>query len=288
MTINRTLFGNTEDGQPVYLYTLANNSGMTAKITNYGGIVTALTVPGINGRADDVVLGFDSLEQYTRPPHPYFGTIVGRFCNRIAKAQFTLDQVCCKLAANNGDNHLHGGIKGFDKVVWGAEEFKGEKGVGLRLHYLSKDGEEGYPGNLSVNVTYTLTHTNQLKIDYHAQTDKPTPVNLTHHSYFNLKGAGSGDILDHQLTLYAGQYAPTDEQLIPTGQLVPVNGTPLDFTTSTVIGERIADVKGGYDVSYMVDNWEKTQLGPRQVAEVYEPASGRVMEVFSTEPDIHF
>jgi aldose 1-epimerase len=290
MTITKTLFGNTPDGRQVYLYTLDNGCGMTVKITNYGGIVTALTVPDKHGRPGDVVLGFDNFEQYLQD-HPYFGAIVGRFCNRIKNARFTLNGIPYELAANDGPNHLHGGITGFDKVLWKPEEFSGGDDVGLRLCYVSKDGEEGYPGNLDVCVMYSITDSNRLIIDFSAKTDAATPVNLTHHGYFNLKGAGCGDILDHRLAIYAGQYAPSDERLIPTGELPAVIGTPLDFNTPTDIGARIHEVTdgcgNGYDTSYLVDGWTESHLKLRHAADVYEPVSGRVMEVLSTEPDIH-
>jgi aldose 1-epimerase len=287
MSISRTFFGKTGDGESVDLYTLTNADKMVVKITNYGCIVTSIMVADKNGKWDDVVLGFDSLEKYLAG-HPYFGAVVGRYGNRIAKARFMLAGVTYKLAANNGENHLHGGIKGFDKVVWKAEEIKGEKEVGVRLTYLGKDGEEGYPGNLSAVVTYTLTNDNELKIHYRAETDKPTPVNLTHHSYFNLGGAGSGDILGHELTLYADRYTPVDEGLIPTGELKPVKDTPMDFTTPTAIGKRIHEVKGGYDHNYVLNNWNEVQPSLRLAAKVEEPISGRVMEVWTTEPGMQF
>jgi aldose 1-epimerase len=286
MIITKTRFGTSKDGQPIYLYTFANRSGMIVEITNYGGIVTSLVVPDKNDKPADIVLGFDAYKNYLQP-HPFFGAIAGRVCNRISNAQFKLNGVTYKLTANDGDNHLHGGITGFDRVVWEAEDFNEDDQMGLRLHYLSKDGEEGYPGNLSVDVTYTLTSDNSLKIDYTAETDKATPVNLTHHSYFNLKGAGCGDILDHRLTLHASRYAPVDNQLIPTGKLKSVKGTPVDFTTPTLIGERIKDVKGGFDFSYMLDNWNAKKHELRLAAEVHEPTSGRIMEVLTTEPGIH-
>jgi aldose 1-epimerase len=284
MSIIKSDFGKTKEGQAVDLYTLTNDSGMVVKITNYGGIVTSLTVPDKNGKFDDVVLGFDSLDQYLEG-HPYFGALVGRYGNRIAKGKFTLNGTEYKLAANNGENHLHGGIKGFDKVVWNAEIVKQENEVGVKLSYLSKDGEEGYPGNLSVVVTYTLTKNNELKINYEAETDKPTPVNLTHHSYFNLKGAGNGDILGHLLTIDADRFTPVDEGLIPTGELKSVKDTPMDFTVPKAIGERINQVKGGYDHNYVLNGWDGSL---RLAAKVVEPLSGREMEVWTTEPGLQF
>jgi aldose 1-epimerase len=284
MSIIKSDFGKTKEGQPVDLYTLTNTNGMTGKITNYGGIVTSLLVQDKNSQLDDVVLGFDSLDKYLEG-HPYFGAVVGRYGNRIAKGKFTLNGIEYQLATNNGENHLHGGIKGFDKVVWNAEIVKKENQVGVKLSYLSKDGEEGYPGNLSAVVTYTLTKNNELKIHYEAETDKPTPVNLTHHSYFNLKGAGNGDILGHLLTFDADRFTPVDEGLIPTGELKSVKDTPMDFTGSTAIGERIIRVKGGYDHNYVLNDWDGSI---KLVAKISEPTSGRVMEVWTTEPGLQF
>lgn len=284
MSIKKEFFGETKDGEKVDLYTLINGSGMIVKITNYGGIVTTIIVPDKKGEFADVVLGFDNLEDYLGA-HPYFGAIVGRYGNRIAKGKFTLNGVTYTLATNNGNNHLHGGMKGFDKVVWQAREIKTENEVGVRLSYVSKDGEEGYPGNLSVFVTYSLNDDNEFKIDYMAETDKPTPVNLTHHSYFNLEGAGSGDILGHLLTIHADQYTSVDDELIPTGELKQVEETPLDFRRPIAIGARIKDVKGGYDHNYVLNN---TDGSLRLVARVTAPGSGRVMDVLTTEPGIQF
>ncbi|MCX6582876.1 MAG: galactose mutarotase [Candidatus Aminicenantes bacterium] len=293
MGITKVFFGKTETGQAVDLFTLTNGKGMTVKIANYGGIVTSLTAPDKNGKFSDVVLGFDTLEKYLAG-HPYFGAIVGRYGNRIAKGKFSLNGSQYKLAVNNGENHLHGGIKGFDKVVWQAEAIRKENEVGLRLHYLSKDGEEGYPGNLSVVVVYTLTGNNELKIDYEAETDKPTPVNLTHHSYFNLAGEDPGDsgdsggsagILGHLLTIHADRFTPVDEGLIPTGELKNVQDTPMDFITPRAIGERISLVVGGYDHNYVLNNWDGSL---KFAAGVSEPVSGRVMEVWTTEPGLQF
>ena len=224
-------FGKTPDGTPVELYVLSNGR-ITAKVMTYGGIITELHVPDRQGKTADVVLGFDTLDAYLAR-NPHFGAITGRVANRIAKASFTLDGHEYKLAANNGPNTLHGGLKGFDKVVWKAEDVSGPDGPAVKLTYTSRDGEEGFPGNLSVGVTYTVTRDDALRIDYTATTDKATPVNLTNHSYFNLAGHGSGTILAHELTLAADQYTPADETLIPTGELEPVRGTPLDFTSPT-------------------------------------------------------
>ncbi|MCI0490666.1 MAG: galactose mutarotase [Blastocatellia bacterium] len=286
--IEKQPFGKTSDGQAVDLYTLTNTGGVEVKITNYGGTVVSLKVPDRNGHKADVVLGHDNLDGYMTN-NPYFGSIIGRYGNRIGKGRFSLNGQEYTLAKNNGENHLHGGIKGFDKVVWEAKEIDDKDGAGLSLNYVSKDGEEGYPGNLSVTVVYTLTDDNELKIDYTAATDKDTVVNLTHHSYFNL--AGEGSILDHELMLEAGRFTPVDTGLIPTGELRSVKGTPMDFTQPTAIGARIDDdyeqlVLGkGYD-----HNWALESGGGKLslAARVSEPKAGRVMEVYTTEPGIQF
>ena len=283
-------FGTTADGKAVKLYILTNSNGLTAKITNYGGIIVALHVPDRNGKLADIVLGYETLDAYVQN-NPYFGAIVGRYANRIAKGEFTLDGVKYTLARNNGDNHLHGGIKGFDKVVWSAESFKKPDSVGLKLTYLSKDGEEGYPGNLTCTVTYTLTNGNELKILCEAQTDKPTVVNVSYHSYFNLAGQGSGDILAHELLIDADRCTPVDAGLIPTGELQRVKGTPLDFTRPAAIGARIdADDQqlkfgGGYDHNFVLN---KTGNELTLAAKVYEPTTGRVLEIHTTQPGIQF
>jgi len=285
-TVEKKDFGKTSEGTPVDLYVLTNDKGMTGKITNHGGIVTELHVPDRDGKLADVVLGFDNLDDYLKG-HPFFGCLVGRVTNRIARGRFTLDGKEYKLATNNGPNTLHGGLKGFDKVVWKAESFKDEKGVGVRLKYISKDGEEGFPGTLSTTVTYTLTDDNALRIDYKATTDKATPVNLTNHSYFNLAGHGAGTILDHDLMIAADKYTPVDETLIPTGKIEPVRGTPLDFTATTRIGKRIEQVGGnptGYDHNYVLRQGEGK--GPWLAARVTEPKSGRILEVHTTEPGV--
>jgi aldose 1-epimerase len=290
MDLQKKTFGKTADGTVVDLYTLTNANGLKAAIMTYGAIVVSLEVPDRNGKLDDIVLGFDSLEEYLKG-HPYFGAIVGRYGNRIGKAKFTLNGVEYQLAANNNGNHLHGGIKGFDKVVWKAEPVKKDNAVGVKLSYLSKDGEEGYPGNLAVTVIYTLTNSDELKIEYKATTDKPTPINVTHHSYFNLAGQGSGDILSHELMLNADRFTPVDEGLIPTGELRPVNGTPFDFTWPTTIGSRINLANEqlkfglGYDHNFVLNSGGgKLALA----AKLYEPTTGRVMEVHTTEPGIQF
>lgn len=281
MQISKAPFGQIED-EKVYLYTLTNNQSMIVEITNYGGIVTSIVVPDKTGHFDDVVLGFDNLDEYLENA-PYFGAIIGRYANRIAKGSFILDGVAYKLAINNGPNHLHGGIMGFDKVIWDAETFEENKQVGLTLHYLSKDGEEGYPGNLDVTVRYILTKNNELKIDYKATTDKATPVNLTHHSYFNLSGTLDRNILDHSLWIDADRYIVVNETLIPTGELGDVNG-PMDFRTTKKIGDDIAHVDGGYDHNYVLNN----EGGLTLVATLSDSLSGRIMEVYTTEPGIQF
>ncbi len=277
-------FGRLPDGTVIELYTLNNSHGLRARIMTYGAIVVSLEVPDRVGKVADVTLGYDSLEGYLETT-PYFGAIVGRYGNRIAKGKFTLDGVEYTLATNNGENHLHGGIKGFDKVVWTAEPVREDDAVGVAMSYLSPDGEEGYPGNLKCVVTYWITENNELKVTYRAETDRATPVNLTHHSYFNLAGQGTGDILGHELMLNADRYTPVDAGLIPTGELRAVAGTPFDFTTPHTIGERIAQVEGGYDHNFVL-NREGADL--TLAARVVEPSSGRVMEIFTTEPGIQF
>ncbi len=283
-------FGKTLDGIEVYVYTLKNAGGMEARITNYGGILISLKVPDRSGKLDDVVLGYDSLSQYISNS-PYFGAIVGRYANRIGKAKFILNGHDYALAANNGPNSLHGGIKGFDKVVWNVNGVDSKPGKSLALTYLSKDGEEGYPGNLTVEVVYSLTDSNELRVDYKAMTDKPTVLNLTHHSYFNLAGAGNGDILSHELYIDADRFTPIDSTLITTGELRPVKGTPMDFTKPTAIGARINEKDEqlkyglGYDFNWVL-NKKDSEL--KLAARVQEPTSGRVMEVFTTEPGIQF
>ncbi|MBN8820992.1 MULTISPECIES: aldose epimerase family protein [unclassified Spirosoma] len=288
--IEKTTYGQLPNGQTADLYTLHNASGMTAKITTYGGIVVGLTAPDKDGKFEDVTLGFDSLSSYVKN-NPFFGALVGRYGNRIAKGKFTLDGKNYTLVTNNFGNHLHGGTVGFDKVLWTATPVEGDEPA-LKLTYTSKDGEEGYPGNLSVEVTYTLQKDNALKIDYQATTDKPTVVNLTNHTYFNLTGGAKRDVMDHELTLNADRFLPVDKTLIPTGVLQPVAGTPFDFTKPTVIGKRINDSSDvqikyglGYDHAWIL-NGSGDSL--KLAATVYEPTSGRVMEVRTTEPAIQF
>jgi aldose 1-epimerase len=286
-SVEKMEFGKTSDGKTVDLYVLTNPAGLKAKIMSYGALVTELLVPDRDGKLDDVVLGFEDLEGYLKG-HPYFGATVGRVANRIAKGRFTLDGKEYKLATNNGPNALHGGLKGFDKVVWKGEAMETPDGPAVKFTYTSPDGEEGYPGNLAVAVTFTLTAQNELKIDYKATTDQATPVNLSNHSYFNLAGAKSGDILGHELMLVADKYTPVDDTLIPTGEIKSVKGTPLDFTTPATIGSRIGELKGtpgGYDHNFVLNSSDgKLALGAR----VREPKTGRVMEMFTTEPGVQF
>lgn len=286
MAIQRQPFGHLPDGSAVELYTLTNPHGLKVRIMTYGATLVALEVPDKNGLLADIVLGHDALEGYLDPAkNPYFGSIVGRYGNRIAKGRFSLDGVDYQLATNNGPNHLHGGIKGFDKVLWSAEPLEEERAVGVKLTYLSPDGEEGYPGNLRVTVVYWLTAEDEMKITYEAETDRATPVNLTHHSYFNLAGEGQRDILDHELMLNADYFTPVDEKLIPTGEIAPVVGTPWDFTRPKRIGAEIASVPGGYDHNFVLRG-QPEEL--RLAARVTEPSSGRLMEIWTTEPGLQF
>jgi aldose 1-epimerase len=281
-------FGRTADGKEVLLFSLRNSKGAEALISNYGGIVTSLKVPDRNGKFSDVVLGYDNLADYLKDS-PYFGALIGRYGNRIARGKFTLDGHEYTLATNNYPNALHGGLKGFDKVVWDAGILASPGGAALKLTYLSKDGDQGYPGNLSVTVVYTLTEENALKVEYTATTDKDTVINLTQHSYFNL--AGRDTILNHVVMIPADKFTPVDSTLIPTGELQPVAGTPFDFRTPTAIGARISEdneqVKfgKGYDHNWVL-NKPMGQLG--LMARVTEPTSGRVLEVISTEPGLQF
>ena len=289
MDIDVTAFGETGDGQAVRLYRLSNGKGMTAEVMTYGAIVTSLAVPDKDGKVGDVVLGYDNLADYIKNS-PYFGAIVGRYGNRIGKGRFTLDGTQYTLATNDNENHLHGGVKGFDKVVWDDEPVWRPDGVGVKLRYVSKDGEEGYPGTLDATVIYVLTKKNELRIEYAATTDKATPVNLTHHGYFNLTGCRR-DILGHGLMLNADRFTPVDAGLIPTGHLVSVGDTPMDFRQMTAIGARIDDnfqqleFGGGYD-----HNWVLNKRGGAmsRAAKVYEPTTGRIMEVWTTEPGVQF
>ncbi len=287
-TIEKSAFGVTAKGVAVDRYTLTNSGGMSASIITLGGTVTALKAKDRDKKLADVVLGHDSVEGYEKAS-PFFGCVVGRYGNRIAKGRFTLNGETYRLAINNGENHLHGGLAGFDKVVWNATTKIADAGASLILSYRSKDGEEGYPGNLDVTMTYTLTDNDELRIDYAATSDKPTVINLTHHGYFNLNGAGQGDVLDHLLEIDADRFTPVDHTAIPTGELRSVKGTPMDFTKPTRIGENIdanddqLAVGGGYDHNYVLnDQSDKLSFCARAVSE----KSGRTMEVWTTEPGV--
>ena len=283
MNIKKESFGQTPDGRQIDLYALTNTNGLKAKIMTYGGILVSLEVPDRNGKLGDIVLGYDKLDGYIKN-NPYFGSTVGRYGNRIAKGRFTLNGIEYQLTTNEGENHLHGGVKGFDKAVWNAEEVKTKESVGVKLTYLSKDGEQGYPGNLACTVIYTLTENDELKISYEATTDKATPINLTNHSYFNLTG-GKRDILGQELMVDADRFTPVDDRLIPTGELKSVKNSPMDFTKPKTIGSRIDQVPGGYDHNYVLNSGGGTLA---LAAKVYEPTSGRVMEIHTTEPGFQF
>jgi len=286
--VTKAPFGNLPDGTPIEIYTLKNGNGMEARICTYGGIVVSLTARDRNGQFADVVLGYDNLDGYVKNNSPYFGCLVGRYGNRIGGAKFTLEGKTCTLAANNGPNSLHGGLKGFDKVVWKAKPLTG---AALELTYLSKDGEEGFPGNLEVTAVYRLTEDNSLRLDFTAKTDKTTVCNLTQHSYFNLRGQGNGDVLCHKVYINSDKTTPVDKELITTGGYAPVDGTPFDFRKPTTIGARINDPDTvlqygpGYDHNWVI-NKPFGKLGLQ--ARVYEPTSGRVLEVWSTEPGLQF
>ncbi len=281
-SINREEWGTLDDGRKVDLFTLESQTGIKAKISNYGGIITSIKTPDKNGNMDNVVLGFSTLQPYLDGT-PYFGALVGRYGNRIAGGEFELNGKNYKLATNDGPNHLHGGEKGFDKVLWDAEILDDQEAPALKLSYLSEDGEEGYPGNLDVTVIYTLKG-DSLKIKYTATTDKATPVNLTNHTYYNL--SGKGDILDHKLTINATHYTPVDSTLIPTGEIKPVEGTPMDFTQPHTIGERIQEVPGGYDHNFVLAMEKQDE--PKFAAKVEDPETGRTMEIYTEEPGIQF
>jgi aldose 1-epimerase len=290
-SVRKDAFGTTAEGAAVDLYTLTNASGMEVRAMTYGGIIVSLRVPDRAGALGDVVLGYDSLDGYLKAS-PYFGAIIGRYGNRIARGRFKLDGKEYKLATNNGPNALHGGVKGFDKVVWKAESFQDQRGVGVVFSYTSADGEEGYPGRLDARVTYTLADDSSLSFEYQAVTDKATPVNLTQHTYFNLAGDGSGDILAQELMMKASRFTPVDKTLIPTGEPKSVEGTPFDFRTPTAIGARIEakdeQIKFGlgYDHNWVLDRADGG--GMQLAARLHDPASGRVMEVTTTEPGLQF
>ncbi len=282
MPIERKAFGNTGDGAPVYLFILENSRQSVAKLTNYGARLTELHVPDRGGRLGDVTLGFDNLSQYLQP-EPFFGTTVGRFANRIANARFMVDDVEYILPANDGPNSLHGGACAWDKRVWRAVPVERSDGPGVDFSYDSPDGDDGFPGTVNAMVRYTWTNNDELRIEYEATTDKATPINLTNHSYFNLAGDASGEMLGHILTLNASRYTPVDSALIPTGAIEPVSGTPLDFTAPTPIGARIAETGLGYDHNFVID---ANGAGLSLAARVSEPQSGRTMEVLTSQPGV--
>ena len=290
-TMQKQAFGKTQDGQAVDLYTLTNKNGMQVAITNFGGTIVSIKVPDKDGKLADVVLGYDDVSGY-ETGKAFLGATIGRYGNRIAGGKFALDGKTYTLPKNDGPNTLHGGLKGFNARVWTAKDASGPNGEALQLTYLSKDGEEGFPGNLSVKVVFTLANTNALKIDYSATTDKDTVVNLTNHSYFNLHGQGEGDILGTELTIHASRFTPVDSTLIPTGELKSVKGTPFDFTKSTAIGARINEdneqlkFAKGYDDNWVLDGWKPGML--HLAAQAYDPKSGRVLEVSTTEPGLQF
>ena len=290
LKIDKIQFGETMDGTGVDQFILSNNNGMEVRIITYGGIITSWTAPDKNGDYKDIVLGYNTLAEYEAET-PYFGALIGRYGNRIAKGKFSLGNQEYTLAVNNGVNHLHGGLKGFDKVVWDAKTIVSDSTVSLELSYLSKDMEEGYPGNLETKVTYTLNNKDELSVNYEATTDKPTIVNLTQHSYFNLTADFNKDILGHELVINADSFLPVDNTLIPTGEFRDVTGTPFDFKTSKAIGTHIDNeniqLKNGlgYDHCWVLNDQDN---GVRFVASAYEPVSGRLLEVFSDEPGIQF
>lgn len=283
--VRKEAWGQLADGRGVDRYTLVNRRGLAAKVTNYGATLTELHVPDRNGKVGDVVLGFNHLDSYFSEKNPFFGATVGRYANRIARGHFTLNGKEYALETNNPPNHLHGGSHGFDKALWSARTVSSGEGPSVEFSRTSPNGEAGYPGTLKVRVVYTLTDRDELKIDYYATTDQDTPVNLTNHSYFNLNGEGSGDILDHIVQINADRYTPTDSTQIPTGKLASVHGTPLDFTKPTPVGARIAQLTatGGYDHNFVLNG-----TGLRLAARVYAPKSGRVMEMRTTEPGVQF
>ena len=296
--VNRTSFGRLPDGASIEAFTLTNSRGVAVRTMTYGASIISVRTPDRGGRVDDIVLGFDRIEDYLTKAR-YFGTVVGRFGNRIANARFTLDGKTVRLAANNGPNHLHGGVKGFDKVVWKGEPADRDGNSGVTFSYTSADGEEGYPGKLEARVTYTLTERNELIVEYVATSDKATPINLTNHAYFNLAGRGHSDVLKHLLTIDADRYTPTDATQIPTGELASVAGTPFDFRKATAIGDRIdADHEQirngkGYDHNFVLNGWSDARArGSRpqthHAARVVDPASGRTLDIATSEPGVQF
>jgi aldose 1-epimerase len=283
--ISETVYGKMPDGREVHLYTLTNSNGMRVKLTDYGATTVSVEVPDSDGNVADVTLGYDTLEGWLGNTS-YFGATVGRYANRIAGGTFELGGKTYTLATNDGDNHLHGGEKGFDKHLWDAEIVQTDDGAGVQFTRTSPDGEEGYPGTLQVTVLYSLTEDNEFKAEFTATTDKPTVVNLAHHTYWNLRGPAAGDVLGHELMLNADKYTPVDEGLIPTGELKAVEGTPFDFTEAKPIGKEIGKVKGGYDHNFVLNGYEPGKV--RLAARVTEPATGRVMEIHTDQPGIQF
>lgn len=289
--VSRAPFGQLPDGRRVELFTLTNPHGVEVRAMTYGAIITSIRTPDRNGTRADIVLGFDSLSGYLAGS-PYFGSIVGRYANRIAGGRFTLDGVTYQLARNNGPNSLHGGERGFDKVLWNAEPFQNDSAMGVRFRYESPDGEEGYPGTVRVQVIYTLTAADELRVDYEATTDKATPINLSQHTYWNLHGEGSGDIVDHVLTLNASAFTPVDSTLIPMGLIASVAGTPFDFRRATAIGARINESNEqlrfgrGYDHNWVIDQGSQGSLVP--AARLEDPVSGRRLDISTTEPGVQF
>jgi aldose 1-epimerase len=289
--VARTPFGTMPDGEAVERFTLVNSNGITLEVLSYGGIIQSIRIPDRRGAMADVALGYDTLEQY-RGDKSHFGSLVGRYANRIRAGHFTLDGRDYQLACNEGRSHLHGGVRGFDRRVWTVAPFDTSSGVGVVLGFVSPDGEEGYPGAVQVRVTYTLTDANALIVEYLATSDAPTPINLTQHSYFNLRGEGNGDILGHDIQLAASRFTPIDENLVPTGELRDVAGTPFDFRTPRVIGERIGDadeqlrVAGGYDHNFIIDRANDTELA--LAARLTDPESGRGLDIYTTQPGIQF
>jgi aldose 1-epimerase len=290
MKTEKQAFGTLPDGTAIDLYTLTNANGVEMRVITYGGIVVSLKTPNRNGKLEDIVLGFDNLQGYL-DKSPFFGALIGRYGNRIGNARFTLDGKTYQLPKNDGDNTLHGGVKGFDKVVWTAKPLQVKDGAALELTYVSKDGEQGFPGTLSVRVVYTLNNKNEWRIDYSATTDKETVVNLTQHSYFNLAAGAAANDLDHEMYINADRFTPVDKGLIPTGELRAVKGTPMDFTKPMTIGAHINDaydqlqLGGGYDHNWVLN---KSGNGMTLAARVHEPTTGRVLEVWTTEPGIQF
>ncbi|MEJ2354353.1 MAG: galactose mutarotase [candidate division WOR-3 bacterium] len=288
LAIQKVEFGKTPDGKTVNLFTIKNANGVELKVSEFGATLVSLKVPDREGNFEDIIQGFDNLEGYIKD-NTFQGVTAGRYANRIGKGKFTLDGKEYTLATNDGENHLHGGVEGFGKKVWKGEELKTDEGAGVKFTYLSKDGEEGYPGNLDCTVKYILNNDNELKIVFDTKTDKPTPVNLTNHAYFNLKGEGEGTILDHELKLNAEKYTPVDDGLIPTGEIASVEGTPLDFTEAKKIGADIEKVdkkfSGGYDHNFVLPESGNSLT---MVCRVVEPESGRVMEIYTTKPGTQF